>query len=650
LSLKPADDRRVDVPSSAVDGVVERSEEPRQEAIDLIPAGVRSWWAALAPRLTGPDRAAIVIALGQVPLLLLVLVPGSLYLDDLRAQAYVAGRSWWPYVIESNGTHLAPVTRSIDWLHVQVAPLAQWPAVTLTLIIRVGLALAVWRLLREVFGPRTALLVPLSLLVLTPALLPPTAWYRQAISALLVVIALCIATQQHLRHLRTGDARNLLGAVLAVTLGVLTFEKGALIAPWLVILTAAAAPAAERGRDRLRRVWRAKVPLGLYAVVTAGYLAIYLSGPFDKGSAGELHTRDVLSMMGRQLSEGLLPGLMGGPWSWRETSPYYSVPSPPTALIVAALILTAMAMVWCLRRNASRTLWAAVAFACYYLPASGMVAAGRLSNFGDVVGLDYRLWPDTAVVALFCACLASISVRGEQESPLRSGGRIARVSLGVVLTAAVVIGSVVSSVAFVERWVENPTGNYLRTLEAQLREAGSTPVRLAPVGLPSTVLPFWVDPDYSLEDLLAPREGLATFHNIDGPVLVPDDSGRLAPLKLHQRSAADPGPDGFCGYGVRPAQSREIPLPAESPYYADEMVHLGVLASRATTLRVSVVSDSATRSVVTRKPLATTAGPHRFLARVPYDTRVSAIRVRATDPLATVCVVLAALVVPEENP
>jgi hypothetical protein len=387
------------------------------------------------------------------------------------------------------------------------------------------------------------------------------------------------------------------------------------------------------------------------ACLTAAHLVIYLTGPFDKGTAGALHIGDVVSMIGRQVSEGLVPGLLGGPWQWRETSPYYSVPAAPVALIVGGLVLAALALLLSVRRNSRRTVWALVAFLGYYLPAAGIVAVGRLSRFGDVVALDYRLWPDVTVVAVLCACLAVIPVRTERNGnpgrPRPSGGTNA---IWLTLVAAVLIGSVVSSAAFVERWRANPTGDYLRTLQAQLRESGSRPVRLAPVGLPSAVLPFWIDPDYSLEDLLAPTKGLAIFHNIDGPVFVPDDSGRLAPLQLSQHTAAAPGPDGFCGYGVRPGQSRDIPFPVESPYYADEMVHLGVLASRATTLSVSVVSDSATRSVVTRVPLTTAAGPHRFLVRVPYDTRVSAIRVRAADPRATVCVVLAALVVPEESP
>jgi hypothetical protein len=638
------------VQTSATDGAVERVEGAHQEAIDLVPPGLRSWWSSVSPRLTGPDRAAALLALGQVPLLLMVLVPGSLYLDDLRGQSYAAGRAWWPFVIESNGTHFAPLPLTIDWLTVQIAPLAAWPAVTVTVLIRVALLLAVWRLLRELFGPRAALLVPLAVFAITPALLPTTAWYRQAMTALLMVVFLCVASHQHLRFLRTGRGRYLLGVAVSVTAALLTFEKAVLIVGWLVLLTAAAAPATASLRERLQRVRRGWVSFAVAGCLTAAHLLIYLTGPFDKGAAGQLHAGDVVAMIGRQLGEGLVPGLLGGPWRWRETSPYYSVPAAPVALIVGGLVLAGLALVWAQRRNSRRALWALVAFVGYYLPAAAIVAVGRLGRFGDVVALDYRLWPDVTVVAVLCACLAVMPVRREHSADPKTAPSRGKKAVGLAMVAAVLVSSIVSTTAFVERWRANPTGDYLRTLQSQLRESGSRPVRLAPVGLPSAVLPFWIDPDYSLEDLLAPTKGLAIFHNIDGPVLVPDDSGRLAPLQLSQRAAAEPGPDGFCGYGVRPGQSRDIPLPAETPYYADEMVHLGVLASRATTLRVTVVSDSATRSVVSREPLTTAAGPHRFLVRVPYDTRVSAISVRATEPDATVCVVLAALVVPQESP
>ena len=638
------------MPSSAVDRVDDRVGERRDEAIDLVPPALRTWWTATRSRLNRADVGALAVALGQVPFLLWVLVPGSLYLDDLRGQTYAAGRSWWPFVVQSNGTHFSPVARTIDWVTVKVGPLADWPAVTVTVLIRVALVLVVWRLLRELFGPRTALLIPLGLVAITPALLPTTAWYRQAMSSLLVVIALSVAAQQHLRHVRTGSTGNLVGAAVAVAAGLLTFEKATLIAPWLVVLTAAAVPAQAGVRERLRRVWRARVSFVVYAALTAAHLLIYVTGPFDKGAAGDLQAAEVVKMMGRQLSEGLVPGLLGGPWHWTETSPYYSIPSPPAFLVVLGLVLTGLAAVWSFRRNPRRTVCAFLLFAAYYLPAAGMVAAGRLTTFGNVVALDYRLWPDVTIVAILCGCLATMRVRGEtSERPSPPGlGRSGR-GLAVAAATVVAVGSVASTVGFSDRWHDNPTGGYLHTLQGQLDAAPSQPVRVAPVALPSSILPFWVDPDYSVEDLLAPAGTQAIFHNTDGPVLVPGDDGRLEPLRLRTLATAAPGPNGFCGYSVAPGRSRQISLPAASPYYADEMVQVGVLASRATALTVSVVDNSSRRRVLTRSTLTTGAGPHRVLARVPYDTRVSAIRVRATDPLATICVVLAALVVPQER-
>ena len=57
---------------------------------------------------------------------------GGLYIDDIRAQAYAAGRPFYPFVIESNRTHLAPGARTIDWFMARYAPLEHWPAVVIT--------------------------------------------------------------------------------------------------------------------------------------------------------------------------------------------------------------------------------------------------------------------------------------------------------------------------------------------------------------------------------------------------------------------------------------------------------------------------------------------------------------------------------------
>ena len=65
---------------------------------------------------------------------------GGLYIDDIRAQAYAAGRPFYPFVIESNRTHLAPGARTIDWFMARYAPLEHWPAVVITALTALLLA------------------------------------------------------------------------------------------------------------------------------------------------------------------------------------------------------------------------------------------------------------------------------------------------------------------------------------------------------------------------------------------------------------------------------------------------------------------------------------------------------------------------------
>ena len=90
----------------------------------------------LDPAVTGwlPRRqhVGVVLVAAHVAAVLWLVVGGGLYIDDVRAQAYAAGRSWWPFVIESNRTHLSPGARTVDWFMATYAPLAHWPAVVLT--------------------------------------------------------------------------------------------------------------------------------------------------------------------------------------------------------------------------------------------------------------------------------------------------------------------------------------------------------------------------------------------------------------------------------------------------------------------------------------------------------------------------------------
>ena len=72
-------------------------------------------------------RTLIGLALVHVVAVTIVAASGDLHIDDIRAQAYAAGRTLWPFVIESNATHLAPGARLIDWVMATHWPLQHWP-------------------------------------------------------------------------------------------------------------------------------------------------------------------------------------------------------------------------------------------------------------------------------------------------------------------------------------------------------------------------------------------------------------------------------------------------------------------------------------------------------------------------------------------
>ena len=180
------------------------------EPVDLVPDWVRTRGAAardsLRRHLPGRlDLSALVLGAASLVPLTWLLLRGSFYIDDLRAQSYAAGRAWWPFVVQSNGTHLTPGARTVDWLQMTFAPLDHGVAVAITVAIRVLLLIGTWRLLRLLFGHRWILLVPFAIVATTPALVPPSAWYRQSITALVAALALVWATDQHVRWLQRPE-------------------------------------------------------------------------------------------------------------------------------------------------------------------------------------------------------------------------------------------------------------------------------------------------------------------------------------------------------------------------------------------------------------------------------------------------------------
>lgn len=611
--------------------------------------------------LSATDRGALlIVVLHLLPVWWLV-TGGGLYLDDLRAQAYARNQPFWPFIISSNGTHLAPAPRVLDWLQASYAPLEHGPAVLVTLLVHLLLGLVGWLLLRELVGSRPAALVPLGLLVLSPALLSATAWYRQTLTTTTTIVLVLAAQLAVLRLVRGGSWRWGVATVLLIAAG-MTFSERALAGCSLVVATALLVPGPP-WRLRARRVTGLT---GALAVLAAAYLVAYRSGPFDQGDASHLSLGDAGSLLARSVGTGLVPSLFGGPWTWAPSGPALSVADPPVPLVVLA---NTVLLLWLARRlvdgrTRTRTMVGLTMAASYILPIELFVLVGRYAAFGSVIGTDLRLFADCFVVLVVSLAVVALgwreepapkvsagrpAVRRNRRQVTRTGQRVLATSL-VLATAA---GGVVSWTGFANRWHSNDTVQYLATLRRDLHSldrVGATPTTVLPGPIPDSVIPGWMQKEISTLDLVAlirPQTELAVGQ-VSTRIVGPD--GHLAPAGLGTVETFDTGQDNFCHHPQQPGAAEPLTISADDvvAYKRDELIQLGLLVNDERAVDVEVLDDSGVAHALTwPQPRLLQRGPYNVRLRVPYGVSVAAVRIQPAA--AGMCVVSVAVVVPEAS-
>lgn len=582
------------------------------------------------------------ITLGLVALHLLavgwLVAGGDLYIDDIRAQAYAAGRPVWPFIIESNETHLAPGARTVDWLMAVSAPLQHWPAVAITLGIAALYAWSAVRLVRRVVPHPVARLLALSWVLFAASVIPSYAWFRQALTTMLPLALILLAASLTLDHVRSARRRPWLLAVGCHALA-LTFTERALVVPFVVLAVLLVVPAVPRDSGRPRLV-RGAVTLAPHVLLNLVFLAGYAAGSYDTGKGARPGLVDAVRKLGHWVLADLLPSFIGGPVVWRSGNGPYSFASTPLVLVVAAALLLALLLVLAMRTPGSLRAAAPVALACaaYAVPVLVMIYLGRLAKLDDVGAADdLRLFPDvSAVVAIALAALVGAVLERRVHRGAPWPGRRSRRAAAVGAGTAVVLATV-TWVGFGLQWHDNPTTAYLANLRA---DVARTTGRVIPTPVPDSVVPGWVDPGFTTRPLVRLLNEVAAGSELGGDVSVVGETGHLVRSSLGRVGAGTP-PEGFCGWAL-PAgtQQATITLPAAAPYFRGSVVQLGVLVGDSTKLDLAVKGrDGSTSGHLVTDPPELLRGPHRVYALVPPGTAVTDIIVTVTTPnTAGVCV------------
>jgi hypothetical protein len=361
----------------------------------------------------------------------------------------------WHYLMWIDAGHLFPVAMAEAWVLARTA-LYDWPLTcAVTLVILAGACLAMWKMLRTLFGNRPLILIPLGIYLFSPLSLIGMDWWAVALEALPLELAMFMAVDAHVRYLRTRRLRTAFAATAWTVLAMGAMDKGLVVPFLLLALTSAfAVPAATaRWPVAIVRVLREYWPVWvMYAVVLVAYLTLFFillyGSPSKPGSIGS--PARVFDLATTMAGSTVLTGVLGGPWQWWQAGLGYALTSPPAVLaqLAWAIALVAVVVSCLLRRRA----WRAWAIAAGWIVVADIVPVviGRLQQYPpSLLGVQARYVTDATGVLAVCAAIGFAGLAGEPDTYRLTAPSLRPVTRGVILilSCAFLAGSLWSSVS-----------------------------------------------------------------------------------------------------------------------------------------------------------------------------------------------------------
>ena len=578
-------------------------------------------------------RIAAVLVAAQLVIRTWVAARGNFYWDDvvLVSRAGTMPLLSSKFLLFDHAGHLMPGAYIVAGIATRLAPL-EWGLPIASLVIMQALAsLAMLRLLRLLLGWRPALLVPLAIFLFSPLTLPSYAWWAAALNALPLQAGMAWVVGDAIRYYRTGRTRYVVSGtvVLAVTL---TFFEKALMVPFVAFAAVALSLRVAGEPAPIATTARRGAKLWLWSgLVVAGWGWLYIStiGSYlanSAGSAGSAGPGRSLDIVVRTVSDGLLPALLGGPWSWTRLGVSSPWATPPQVLVVLGWIgVVAVVGVTMLRKRRVGAVWL---LAGTYIAADlAVMVLGRSSDLTPIVlGQTLRYVADSVVVIAIAVALV---LRAPTRAPKRATTVVRRQYHRQLVTMAVAVGffvsCLVSTVTFTSIWADNPTGGYLARARVALAQNANQP--MLDEAVPAQVL-FAVSYPYNLAShVFASLPDRPDFVTTTPVLRTIDDAGEVVDAVVAGRSIA-PGPVPHCGYPM--TTGLRVSLPLDHPVdFGDWTVQLNYIASQPGHLQVSFATGPAVTV-----PLA--AGLHPVYLRLVGGG--GHVDVTQTSPARDLCV------------
>jgi hypothetical protein len=504
-------------------------------------------------------RAAAALILAQLAVRAVLAFQGYFYWDDLILIARAGTHDLLSpsYLFDDHDGHVMPAAFLVAGAIAKLAPF-NWigPAISLV-VLQLVASLALLRVLYVILGWRPVLLIPLTFALFTPLGLPAFAWWAAALNALPMVAAMAWVCADAILLIRTGRQRYAVAGTAVFLLGLLFFEKAAVI-PFVAFAITALLSYVRGDRSAVTTAWRGGLRLWTSCLaVTAAWVALYLvvvdqrRWTLDLSMTGELLVRSV--------THGIVPALIGGPWDWERWAPSspWALPHWPV-MVVGWLVLMAVVAVSAARKEHARLLW--VAAAAYVVACQVPIYLMRSSRFTAIeLAQTLRYLPDLAVVLALLAAIGFCAPNRASAARLD----VSRLRTGAVVSCALVfvVSCAYSTVTFTTSWRTNPTRAYVGNVLASLAVANAaTTAPLLDQEVDPLILQRFAWPDNLFSHVFGLVRDRPDFSTSTTALRTFDRKGHLVDAQVTWVRHTLPGPKPQCGYLVQPDAPVTMPL------------------------------------------------------------------------------------------
>jgi hypothetical protein len=524
--------------------------------------------------LLGPVAVVGLALVGLQFLVRLVIVPQSFWWEDdfiHLADARTKGLTG-DFLVADYNDHVEIFPNFVSWLLTRLTDSSWAPAAVSILLLSMTASLTMFLLLRELFGPRPAILVPFAAYLFSPLFLVSVTWLAAGLQALPMHIALLGTGWAMLRLTRTGERRWLAVALALHVFGLLAWEKGALVLPFVFGLQVLVSDAGRPVRERIQALRRHWLGWLSHAALLGSYAVLYLN-VVDGSERQDVHGADYLEAARTTMFRVLVPGLFGAPWS-KGDAVNTIYPNPGTVLAIVCAVLLGLLVVVSIIRTGRAALGPWLLATAYVAVDVALMLWGR-AGFLTLVARDPRYITDAVPVVLVCASAAFLGTR----SAARAAWTWRSLVPAGAVAAVVAAGSLLTTFQLAPVLEHEYARTYVQGVLARSDPDPGTSVI-------DTAVPKLVSGNVDHRGLLWAMGRRVTLNQPSTRMLVFDDAARLVPVSIPLPVLVQKGPIADCGWPVDedPQVIGTVPAGAEEGF----VLQAGNLSGVAGTLTIRV--------------------------------------------------------------